>query len=139
MSRSVVVACLGLAVLSAQPVLAQQKPHKIRRQRNVITAEEIATRPGESNAYDLIRSLRPAWLRTRGVASGQVTGNGMGGVTDNAPIAVYVDGAKMGGPSVLRDIQADRIQELRYLSASDATMQYGTGNTAGAIQVTTKH
>jgi hypothetical protein len=139
MSRSVVVACLGLAILSAQPALAQEKPHKIRHQRNLITAEEIATRPGEGNAYDLIRSLRPAWFNTRGVASGNLSGNGIGGVTDNAGIAVYLDGVKMGGLDQLRSIEADRIQEMRLLSASDATMKYGTGHPAGAIEVSTKH
>ena len=139
MSRSVLVACLGLAILSAQPALAQQQPKKIRHQRNRISAEEIATRPGEANAYDLIRSLRPAWFNTRGVASGNLSGNGIGGVTDHAGIAVFVDGVKMGGLSQLRSIQADRIQEMRLLSASDATMKYGTGNPAGAIEVATKH
>jgi hypothetical protein len=139
MSRSVLVACLGLALLSTQPALAQQKPHKIRRQRNLITAEEIATRPGESNAYDLVRSLRPTWFNTRGVASGMLSGDGNGGVTDNAGIAVFVDGVKMGGLDQLRPIEADRIQEMRLLSASDATMKYGTGYPAGAIEVSTKH
>jgi outer membrane receptor protein involved in Fe transport len=140
MPRATAIACLGLALLTIHPLQAQQQQkQKIRRQRNVITAEEIATRPGEGNALDLIRSLRPAWLTSRGVASGNISGDGMGGVTDNAGMAVYVDGVKMGGVDQLGTIEADRIQELRFLSASDATQKYGTGNTAGAIEVTTKH
>jgi hypothetical protein len=129
MLRPVVIGCLGLAMLSAHPAYAQQK--KIRRQRNLITAEEIATRPGLSTAYDIIRNLRPAWLNTRGITSTEdPTAGG---------IQVYVDEVKMGGLSELQSISVDRIQELRFLSASDATMKYGTGNTTGAIEVTTKH
>jgi hypothetical protein len=139
MRRLILIAALGLATLTALPAQAQQQKPKIRRQRNVITAEEIATRPADGNAYDLIRSLRPTWFTTRGVASGNLSGDGMGGITDNAGIAVYVDGVKMGGTDELRTIEADRIQEMRYLSASDATTKYGTGHTAGAIEVTTRH
>ncbi len=129
MPRPVLMACLGLALLSAHPAQAQQK--KIRRQRNVITAEEVATRPGLSTAYDVVRSLRPAWLTTRGVTSTEDPRAG--------GIQVYVDGVSMGGVSELQSIGVDRIQQLRFLSSSDATMKYGTGNTSGAIEVTTKH
>jgi hypothetical protein len=140
MPRATLVACLGLALLTVHPLQAQQQQQKkIRHQRNLISAEEIATRPGEGNALDLIRALRPAWLTSRGVASANVSGDGMGGVSDNAGIAVYVDGVKMGGVDALGSIESDRIQEMRFLSASDATMKYGTGNPAGAIEITTKH
>ena len=132
MARTALLACLGLAMLCAHPAQAQQqKEKKIRRERNVLTAEEIATRPGISNAYDAVRELRPAWLTSRGVTSTENPGAG--------GIQVYVDGVQMGGLSELQSIGVDRIQELRFLSAEDATMRYGTGNTSGAIEVTTKH
>ena len=98
MPRSLLIACLGLAMLSAHPAQAQQKDKKIRKERNRITAEEIATRPGLSTAYDVIRNLRPAWLHSRGVTS---TGDPMSG-----GIQVYVDGVKPGGLSAPPSISA---------------------------------
>jgi hypothetical protein len=38
----------------------------------------------------------------------------------------------------LEDITLSQILEIRYLSANDATTLFGTGNTAGAIQVVGK-
>ena len=51
------------------PVRAQQvelKPkekEKVKRDRSVVTADEIAEHPDLNNAYDLIKSLRSQWLR----------------------------------------------------------------------------
>ena len=107
------------------------------RKNNVISAEEIA-KSSASNAYDLIKTLRPQWLRARGISTGMPDPSG-GGVSDpGGGIAVYVDGARQGGLDQLENIGAERVQELRYLSANDATQKYGTGHTQGAIEVTTK-
>ncbi len=107
------------------------------RKNNLITQEEIA-KSGASNAYDLIKTLRPEWLRARGISTGMPDPSG-GGVSDpGAGIQVYVDGVRVGGLDQLENFGAERIQELRYLSANDATQKYGTGHTQGAIEVTTK-
>jgi hypothetical protein len=119
MQRSLLIACLGLAMLSVHPARAQQR--SIRRRRDVITAAEIATRPDLGTAYDIVRSLRPAWRARVGV------------------LQVYQDGVHIGGTDALRDITADQIKELRLLSASDATTKYGTGNADGAIEVAIRH
>jgi hypothetical protein len=52
---------------------------------------------------------------------------------------LYVDGVQDGTSDDLDKVRADQIQQLRFLSASDATMKYGTGHPAGAIEITTKH
>ena len=44
----------------------------------------------------------------------------------------------MGEIGLLYNINAETIKEVRYLSASEATVQYGTGHTGGAILITTK-
>jgi hypothetical protein len=119
MSRTLLIAGLGLAMLSAHPAQAQQR--KIRRRRDVITAEEIATRPDVTTAYDAIRNLRPAWRARTGM------------------LMVYRDGVLIGGTETLQDIAVDQIKELRLLSGPDATTKYGTGNANGAIEVITKH
>jgi len=41
----------------------------------------------------------------------------------------------MGGVRALDDIILSQIREIRYLNAGDATTLFGTGNSAGAIQV----
>jgi len=101
------------------------------RKSDVITAEEIA-KSGVNNAYDAVKSLRPAWLRTRGAISTQPDSPGSGG------IQVYLDGVHLGGIDELDNVVAERVQEMRYLSANDATTKYGTGHTQGAIEITTK-
>src|SRR5512144_3000163 len=63
---------LSLVALAAAPLQAQ-------RRSDIITAEEIARVIGKGRtAYDVVRTLRPRWLRPRelvwrGVASAPVT------------------------------------------------------------------
>ncbi|MBI2402053.1 MAG: TonB-dependent receptor plug domain-containing protein [Gemmatimonadetes bacterium] len=99
-----------------------------RRNRNVITAEEIA-KSSAGDAYDLIRGLRPAWFVTRGVVSADPDAGG---------IVIYVDGIRQGYLSDLRSIPVERIQECRFLDARDATTRYGTGHPSGVIEITTR-
>lgn len=108
------------------------------RRNDVITAEEIA-KSSANNAYDLVKSLRPAWLRPRGISTGRPTVDAVGEMGDpGGGMGVYVDGVRVGGLDQLSNVEAQRIQEMRFLNASDATLKYGTGHTQGAIEVTTK-
>jgi hypothetical protein len=75
------------------------------------------------DAYTAIQRLRPQWLRSRSGA---------------APVVIMDGTQHQVGLSVLRTIRASELQELRYLSASDATTRYGTGFDGGAILLTTK-
>jgi hypothetical protein len=77
-----------------------------------------------TSAYDAILRLRPAWLRTRGGSEGD--------------IRVYIDGVNAGDTQRLRVMSLDRVREMRRISASDATTRWGTGHTAGAIEVITR-
>jgi hypothetical protein len=75
------------------------------------------------DAFDAVRRLRPMWLRSRGGASPQV----------------LIDGNRQpGGFDALRSIRSSEIQEMRFMSASDATTRFGTGFDGGAILVTTR-
>ena len=98
------------------------------RAADVITAAELATAAAH-DAYGAVEQLRPTFLRARGQSS-------IGGAT--VPINVYVNGLLMGDASSLRQLVVSEIKEIRYLSPSDATMRFGTGNSAGAIVVTRK-
>ena len=87
-----------------------------------ITAEELAGLE-QFDAYQAVERLRPNWLRTRGGSAAQV----------------IVDGSRQnGGLELLRTFRVSEIQDLRYLSARDATTRFGTGFDGGAILVTTR-
>jgi hypothetical protein len=110
---------------------------KPKRRSNVISEDEIAALGGAvQNALGLVQRLRPAMLRSR--ASSTTSGQSDGNSSMDAAmpeVQVYFDNQKMGGINALADIALAQIREIRYLNASDATTLFGTGNTAGAIQV----
>ena len=95
--------------------------------RNVITAVEIA-RVNATTALEAIQRLQPAMLtKHRGPTSFRNE--------DQSQISVYVDGSRFGGVGSLSLIEATSIREIRFLSAPEATFRYGTGNSAGAIDI----
>jgi len=95
---------------------------------NVLTLEEIQG-SNETDALGLIRRLRPAWLRLR-------SSSRLGGEPAAEPV-VYLDNVKYGTIQSLRGLDVHILSEIRYLSGPDATVQYGTGHSGGAILVTT--
>ena len=98
-----------------------------RRDPNLITAEEMAEYT-TLTAVDVVRRLRPRWLQGRGAGTGG----------SNLP-QLILDGARMGDASNgLRSISVSDVSEMRYMSASDATMRYGTNFPGGAIVVTSR-
>lgn len=75
------------------------------------------------DAYQAIQRLRPNWLRTRGSQAPQV----------------MVDGSRQaGGLDVLRSYRAADIEEIRFMSGTDATTRFGTGYDGGAILISTR-
>jgi hypothetical protein len=105
------------------------------KNQNVITEEEIA-HTSAANAYELIQHLRPNYLRTRGAVHGAPTADG--NHLEAVDVAVYLNETRFGGSEQLRDIAFSDIREVRYFSASEATTKWGTGHSAGAIQILTR-
>lgn len=120
------VAAMGCASSGAAPT----------RNQNVITTEEIA-KSSATNAYDLIQRLRPNFLRTRGAVHGAPGSNGSTNI-ESVDLVVYLNENRLGGSDQLRQISTTDIREVRYFSASDATTKWGTGHTAGAIQIVSR-
>ena len=54
-----------------------------------------------------------------------------------APVIVFIDNIQAGGVGALYDIAIERITQIRYFNAADATSRWGTGFTGGAIEVIT--
>jgi hypothetical protein len=90
-----------------------------------LDASEIAA-SGESTAYDALERLRPMLLRSIRTSS------------DLHERIVYLDGLKLGGIEQLRNIAAAGVAEIRAVNGIEATALFGTGNSAGAIIVTSK-
>lgn len=98
------------------------------RDRNLISAEEIAAEPVTS-ADELVRRLRPAWLRNRGPSS----------ISGGAPSLprVYIDEVPTGGLEALQRISTQIIREIRFISGRDATTRWGLDHGGGVIMILT--
>ncbi len=78
------------------------------------------------NALEVIRNLRPNMMVPRGTSTSPV------------PVLAYVDDVRLVDLNSLMTIPANRIREIRYINARDATTRWGTGHGSGVILVTTK-
>jgi hypothetical protein len=101
--------------------------------QDLILESEITARAGEAtNALQVVMKLRPQMLRSRGV----ISPNDPNG--EATMPKVYVDNVSYGNVESLSNINSSQIKEIRYIKATDATTQWGTGHTGGVILVITK-
>ncbi len=98
------------------------------RRPDLISAEEVTALGSASTALDLVQTLRPNWLRTRGTVS----------FNQLSPIVVYVDRMRLGGPRLLSQVPATTVESISFLDAMAATRQFGTDHANGAILVATR-
>jgi len=91
--------------------------------RDRIGVEEIS-QTSTQNAYEMIRSLRPHWLRVSNPGAG--------------PVVVYVDGTRAGGVEMLRQLRATYVESAQHLNASAAAARYGLNHSGGAILIVTR-
>ena len=98
---------------------------------NLITEEEIA-KSSVQNALEAVQKLRPAMLKRPSVASANAQSKG--------ELVVYVDNTRYGSGAVdnLRQIPASSIAAVRYFSASESQMKWGSNHPGGVIEVLTK-
>jgi hypothetical protein len=128
--HSLVLAVLLLALVGCASAPAAGGEAPARRQTNLITLEEIQQHAQASDAFEVIRALRPNWLRTRGQQSLSDPTAGQ--------VVVYLDGTRAGGPGFLRQIAVQNMQSAQYLNAGEATSRFGTGHTGGVILIVTR-
>jgi hypothetical protein len=128
-NRGLVVSLYALLLAaSASGAAAQTPARKPRRDANLITAEEIATKSAQT-LYDAVRALRPAWMmRTRPTTLMPQNEGGL---------IVYVDGTRFGNFESLRQLVPSVALSVRYYSPSDAEGHFGPGHLNGAIEVIT--
>jgi hypothetical protein len=85
---------VAVVVVTPAPVRAQQvdikPPAKVKRDKYVITAAEIAEHPDLKDGYDVVKVLRSQWLRvTRG------SGGALGSGTTTAPDRTVFRGCRV--------------------------------------------
>jgi len=97
-----------------------------------ITAEEIRYFPGRTVA-ELLRALRPQWLRRRGPSTFRPDADPL----TPPGIRVYLEGGLLGGLEVLDQVPIETITGAAFLDAARATMRWGAGHPDGAILLTT--
>jgi hypothetical protein len=78
-----------------------------------------------TNVYDAVAALRSAWLTVRGTDSFQQT----------SQVWVYRDENRLGGVDEMRFVLVNSVASLRHYNGVDATMRWGVGHNAGAIQI----
>ena len=130
---------LVLALACVHSVAEAQTASKPRRDRNVLTAEEI-DEASASTVYELVRSKRPRWLSVRGSSTLRTAaGTDMLGrpmiYPAEAEIAVYFDDVKRGSQETLRSISTNTVETIQYLDAASATQRFGTNHEYGAILI----
>ena len=121
---------LGIWAATSAGCATRQGAGARSRAANVITSEE-ARETSANDAYGVVQLLRPAWLRPRAALSLTNPGASYAKIyVDNVPLA--------GGTRELRNVPAGDIQEIRFISPSDATTRFGTGHSGGVIMVITR-
>ena len=137
LTRPSLVATLLLPLILAcggNPNPSASASTPLRYDRNRISEEETdqARTRGVRDAYDLVRSLRPQWLRS--------SGSGFGGRSET--VAVFMDNNRLDNPQLrapdaLRQVPLTAIRAMRWLSASEAGGLFGMDVNYGAIQIVT--
>jgi len=94
----------------------------------VISREEIAA-SHQYNAYDVVSTLRPAFLHSHGPTTFDPNDSGLP--------KVYLNHMLFGDLQSLRTLDVAGIREIRYYNGTEASNRFGLGNVAGAIEVIT--
>jgi hypothetical protein len=118
----------GLLVLAAA-CGSNPPPGSVNYDRNRISASEVqdALSRNITNAWDLIQSARPMWLRQ--------ASTGLGGSAQQ--IVVFENTTRLGGITALRNMPLSNVSAIRWLSPSEAGGEFGTDVNYGAIQIIT--
>lgn len=127
---SLAICAAGICAITPAGCATQSATSARSRGADVITGPE-ARETSAVDAFEVVRLLRPAWLRSRAAPSLS---------NPEATYArIYVDNVPMaGGTRDLRNIATGDIHEIRYLSPTEATTRFGTGHSGGVIMVMTR-
>ncbi len=128
--RAAACAALALGAACASSGGSASPSAGPRYERNRISSDEIAQGLSRNinNAYDLIQSMRPQWIRTGST--------GFGGAAST--LAVFEDNNRLGGVEALRSYPLGNVSAIRFLQPSEAGALFGLDVNYGAIQIQTR-
>jgi len=104
-------------------------PRPVRGAANLITEAELS-QGHYANTLDAISRLRPMMLVARGTSASRES--------SQQPIVFYVDDVRLNDRTLLQALPVERVREIRFINAQDATTRWGTDHGSGAILVTTR-
>ncbi len=124
MRRIRLISLLAIVVVAGACASSGGGSRGPRRDRNRIVAAELAELAGASTALQAVQLLRPNWLTPRG---------------RSAPPAIYRNNSRWGpDPRALATISIESVEEMLFLSATDANIRWGSSVGGTAILVTTR-
>lgn len=130
---AIVTIAVGASALPAQtdsaaPTAPQPRPPK--SSSSLINEDDVeSVRGSVSSAYDVIKLLRPRWLRTDVLRLPGKSGQAM----QQQTIQVYMDDREVGNLDYLRLISADQIYTLKYMSLAEVGARFGPSNGPGIV------
>jgi hypothetical protein len=127
-------ACMACGAAASSTDTSLDVAPEAHRDRNSISAEEM-TKVSALNLYEVVQRIHPEWFKVRSTSTtGQRTGTVM---TTDQEVQVYIDQQRAGNTEILKTMAIRSAASLRYYSASEAQVKFGSGNLSGAIQVVT--
>lgn len=132
---AMVTLAVGASVLPAQTDSSNRPPPPPPKSSSRQITEADIERLGSSaaNAYDVVQTLRPQWLRKRndilnlpGVTAGD---------TGMPEFSVFVNDHEMGGLNFLRALPAEQVYSMRFLTMNEVGARYGPTNGPGIVIV----
>jgi len=119
--------CAGRgASASPEPTISPSSAPARRTDFNVITAEDMQPQTW-TDAYQLVESLRPRWLQSRGTDSFGTPGE----------VQVHLNENRLGGVQALRSIPVTGIVYLQFYPPSESAALWGLNHSHGTILVST--
>jgi hypothetical protein len=133
---------LPLALLAAGLLagcaVAPSSPAAAPTRGRLITAEQVRA-SGATNAFQALER-NPRHLRIGPMSDGDLVVRGArshGSPYGSGEPLLVVDGVRMVDVQALRNIPAQAVASIEFLTASEAMLRYGTGSNNGAIVVRT--
>ncbi len=103
---------------------------QLRRERDRLTAREIAATPGLATAHDAVAQLRGEFL--------QPVAHRRASITEPRRLSVFVNGAPSDGIQTLQSLPARAVLEIRFVRANDAQSRFGPAYSGPVILVITR-
>jgi hypothetical protein len=135
---AILAIAVGASVLPAQtdtaapppPPAPPPQPRPPKSSSSLINEDDVEkVRGSVASAYDVVKLLRPRWLRTDVLRLPGKSGQSM----QQQTIEVYMDDRAVGGLDYLRLISADQIYTLKYMSLAEVGARFGPSKGPGIV------